>query len=399
MNKFLHFDWLAMRVALEGQSFIDVPRLSLQSKAEARQFLLAYGYDLDDSSTREELWRIYFQSLSFLREQLLENGEKVPDEFLKRGPQTDILRLLVDASQATGLVHTKLSQEERNKKIKGRWSCALLRVMHIISHLDNDVRLENFNFAREQIFTRFDKHINYVGGRRWKFGSGPNAVTLVRYIKKERKDRNSIIVKLLSKPNNVVEEIYDRLGLRFVTESRFDCYRLVQQMFDLGVVSAPNIHPGRAVNSLIPYEILSQTVETLKRDLNSGLLSTKTARKKISRLEQEDIVPVTALRNPFSSRWYRALQFTCRQLIVAPDPTYRFWQEVQKTMASAKGAQAALKKVPVSLREKRTFYYPFEIQVMDKESYVESIGGRSRHREYKSKQRLMARNRVLRDLV
>ena len=105
------------------------------------------------------------------------------------------------------------------------------------------------------------------------------------------------------------------------------------------------------------------------------------------------------IRNPFSSRWYRAIQFTCRQLIVAPDPTFRFWNEVQEAVGTSKTAQNLLKKIPITLREKRTFYYPFEIQILDLESYVESIGGRSRHREYKAKQRLMARNRVLRDLV
>ena len=36
------------------------------------------------------------------------------------------------------------------------------------------------------------------------------------------------------------------------------------------------------------------------------------------------------------------------------------------------------------------------LQIMDLQSYVESIGGRSRHRDYKAKQKLMARNRVLR---
>lgn len=388
-----------MRVALEGQSFLDVPKLSVSSKADAKIFLNSYGYDIEDPSTREDLWRLYFQSLSFLREQLLEGNEKVPEEFLTRGAQTDILKLLVDASHAAGLTHTKMSAQEKQQKIKGRWACALLRVMHIISHLDNDVRLENFNFARQQIFERFDKHVSYAGGRRWKFGTGSQAITLVRYIKKERKDRNSILIKLLSKPNNVVEEVFDRLGLRFVTENRFDCYRLIQRMVDLGCVSAPNLHPGRAVNSLIPFEVLSQVVESTKKDLASGLISLKTAKKKIQKLEEDGIVPVAALRNPFSSRWYRAIQFTCRQLIVAPDPTFRFWAEIQKELAPLKGAQAALKKIPISVREKRTFYYPFEIQVMDIESYVESIGGRSRHREYKSKQRLMARNRVLRDLV
>jgi uncharacterized protein (TIGR04562 family) len=395
----LEFDWPSMRVALEGLSCLDLPKLNVKTKAEAKNFCLAYGYDLDDLGVREEIWRLYFQSISFIRDQLLETGEKFPEEFLSRGPQTDILRLLLDASSVGGVSSSKLSPLERQRLRKGKWACSILRVMHIISHLDNDVRLENFNFAREQIFERFDSHVTYTGSRRWKFGSGPNAVTLVRYIKKERKDRNSILIKLLSKPNNVVEEIFDRLGLRFVTENRFDCYRLVQAMINLGVVSAPNIHPGRAINSLIPFDILSQNVDSIRKELEKGEISWKVASRKIQSIEQENLVPLGMMRNPFSSRWYRAIQFTSRQLIGAPDPTFKFWQEIQRGLAKVKSAETALKKIPITLREKRTFYYPFEVQIMDLESYVESIGGRSRHRDYKAKQRLMARNRVLRDLV
>ena len=397
MLKQLHFDWAALRVALEGSSYLDTPRLNVSSRAEARQFLLSYGYDLDDTSVREELWRIYFQSVAFLRDQLLDPGEKIPDEFLTRGPQSDILRLILDASSVPDLPSSTAAQ--RAQRTRGRWACAILRVMHIISHLDNDVRLENFHFARQQIFERFDSLVSPNGNRRWKFGTHLQSVPLVRYIKKERKERNSILIKLLSKPHNVVEEIYDRLGFRFVTETRFDCYRLVETLFKLGVVSAPNIQPGRAMNSLIPFETLKQTVDSAAHDLMKGDISVRIARRRIQKLEEENLVPLGMIRNPFSSRWYRAIQFTCRQLIVAPDPTFRFWNEVQEAVGTSKTAQNLLKKIPITLREKRTFYYPFEIQILDLESYVESIGGRSRHREYKAKQRLMARNRVLRDLV
>ena len=271
--------------------------------------------------------------------------------------------------------------------------------MHIISHLDNDVRLENFHFAREQIFARFDEFVEAAGKRRWRFGSGSNAVPLVRYIKKQRKERNSIIIKLLSKPQTVVEEIYDSLGFRFVTENRFDAYRLIQAMVASGAISAPNIQPGRSVNSLLPFDHVKSSVEAIVSELEDGKISQRIAQKKIQTLEQEGLIPLGSLRNPFSSSWYRAVQMTCRQLIVAPDPTFKFWNQIRSKFESSKGGPEILKKIPMVFREKRTFYYPFEIQIMDKESYVESIGGRSRHREYKARQRLMARNRVLRDLI
>ncbi len=381
----LSFEWPALQVALEGHSFLDIPRLNILTKADAKHFLFSYGYDVDDLLVREEVWRIYFQALSFLQNHLLESGESIPVEFLSRGQQSDVIRLLTEAS--------------KSGSVKGRWSCAILRIMHIISHLDNDIRLENFAYAREQIFERFDRFLKTAGGRRWRFGTGPKAIPLVRCIRKQRKERSSILMKLLSKPHTVVEEIYDSLGFRFVTESRFDAYRLINDIMKSGAVSAANIQPGRSVNSLIPLDLFRQTIESIEHDLSRGAISPKLAHRRLQKVEEEGLVSWSQIRNPFSSRWYRALQFTCRQLIIAPDPTFRFWSEVRTELVKNKNIEAALKKLPITIRERRTFFYPFEIQIMDKESYVESIGGRSRHREYKAKQRLMARNRVLRDLV
>jgi uncharacterized protein (TIGR04562 family) len=401
MFKSLEFDWTSLRVVLEGTSSIDSPRLNLPNKAAAKQFLLSYGYDIDDPLVREELWRIYFQSVSFIQDQLLDSGEKIPDELLVRGAGSDLLRLLVEASnnQTTKTVFSPSSHKSLGRGLIGKWACAILRVMHIISHLDNDVRGENFQFARQQIFDRFDKFVLPSGPRRWKFQFDDKHVTLVRYIKKERKERNSILIKLLSKPLSFVEEIYDRIGFRFVTENRYDAYKLLQLLIDSGSLSVANIQPGRSLNSLIPFEALHQTVTQTQKELERGEISVRLARRMIQKLEEEHHVPIGVARNPLSSRWYRSIQFTGRQMISAPDPAFKFWNEVQAHLAKVPAIRSNLKKIPISLREKKTFYYPFEIQIMDVESYVESIGGRSRHREYKDKQRLMARNRVLRDLV
>lgn len=381
----LDFEWPSFRVALEGRSYLDVPKLALENKNDAKLFLKSYGYDIDDPLIREEIWRIYFESLSFIKNHLLDPGEKIPTEFFMRGNHSEILRLLTEAS--------------KRSSDRGRWACSILRVMHIVSHLDNDVRIENFGHAREQIFTSMDSHITSVGGRRWRFGGKEMGIPLVRYIKKERKERPSILMKLLSRPTNVVEEIYDSLGFRFVTETRFDAYRLIHQLFRSGAVSPANIQPGRSVNTLIPLDIFKQTIDETRELLDRGELGPKTLAKALKKIEDETLVSWSLVRNPNTSRWYRAIQFTCRHLVVAPDPTYRFWSEIKPELEKAKNAATLLKKIPITLRERRTFYYPYEIQILDKDSYVESIGGRSRHREYKAKQRLMARNRVLRDLI
>jgi len=382
----LNFDWDALQAATEGRSYIDVQKLGVTSKGEAKKFLLAYGYDIDDPQVREEIWRIYFEALAFMREALLDPGEEIPQSFLSRNQQSDVVKLILDASRQSG-------------EASSRWSCALLRVMHIISHLDNDVRYDNFRYAREQIFNRFDSMIARLDqGRRGAFVLGDQSVQLVRYFKKERKDRNSTLVKLLSKPKAMVEAIYDRIGFRFVTETKWDAFQLMRLLLDSGVLSPPNIHPQRSFNTLLPTEQFRDFVEDLRHQVKDFGLGENEAGRAVRALEQEGGVSLGVARNRFTSSWYRAIQFTCRQLIVAPDPTFRFWQGVRSEIVKHPGMEDVLREIPITLREKRTFYYPFEIQILDKESYIESIGGRSRHREYKTRQRLMARNRVLRDL-
>lgn len=382
----LNFDWDALWSATEGRSYIDIPKLNVHSKQEARLFLLAYGYDVEDPHVREELWKIHFEAVAFLRDSLLDEGESIPQEFLSRNQHSDVVKLLLEASR-------------QSPEASSRWSCAILRVMHIISHLDNDVRFENFKFAREQIFHRFDSMIQKAENeRRWIFSQGDQNVRMVRYFKKERKDRSSILIKLLSKPKAMVEAIYDRIGFRFVTDTKWEAFQLIRMMVDSGVVSPANIHPQRSFNTLIPTQQFREFVEDLRHQLKNNVIDEAEARHLLLRLEGETGVSLGSARNRFTSSWYRAVQFTCRQLIVAPDPTYRFWTALREELIARPNIEEILKEIPITLREKRTFYYPFEIQVLDKESYVEAIGGRSRHREYKARQRLMARNRVLRDL-
>ncbi len=45
--------------------------------------------------------------------------------------------------------------------------------------------------------------------------------------------------------------------------------------------------------------------------------------------------------------------------------------------------------------ERLCFYFPFEIQLMDRESYLKTREGLASHKEYKQRQREAVRKRVL----
>lgn len=376
-------DWQPLNLAISGESVVDFPRLDIQNSSDAKTFLNAYGYDSDDQIIREEIWRIYFEALHFIRNVLLEPGESIPATFFERNNQNDILKLLVEASQP---------ERERTA-----WACAILRVMHTISHLDNDLRLENFHTAREKIFSQFDPFVIEVGQRKWVFGrSVEEGVPLVRYQKKVRKERNSMILKLISKAQNDVELIYDSLGFRFVVEKRIDAIRLVEKFFDLGAISYANIQPRRSFNNLVDTDQLHREMDRLRMGVEKNEYTVSQAEELFSNLDiPPPEAPEQGPKNQFSSPFYRALQFTCRHLIHVQDSTLPVLDRIRDQLGKSVAGKRFLKTFPIVLREKKTFYYPFEIQITDRESYVENLRGRSSHRDYKAKQRQMARKRVL----
>jgi uncharacterized protein (TIGR04562 family) len=377
-------DWQPLSLAISGESIVDFPRLDIQNNSDAKTFLSAYGYDAEDPIVREEMWRIYFEALHFIRNVLLEDKEGIPPSFFERNNQNDISKLLVEASQPG--------------RERAKWACSILRVMHTISHLDNDLRLENFHTAREKIFSQFDPFVIEVAQRKWIFGrDSEDAIPLVRYQKKVKKERNSMILKLLSKAQNDVELIYDSLGFRFVVERRIDAIRLVEKFFDVGAISYANIQPRRSFNNLVDTEELHKMMDKLRHSVEKDEISATQAEEKYRQLDLPPPVdgPVGGPKNQFSSPFYRALQFTCRHLIHVQDSTLPVLDRVRSQLGKSVAGKRFLKTFPIVLREKKTFYYPYEIQITDRESYVENLRGRSSHRDYKAKQRQMARKRVL----
>lgn len=380
-------EWLPLSIAISGESIVDFPRLDVKSRLDAKTFLFAYGYDSDDPVVREEIWRIYFEAVYFLRNVLLDPGEELPSSFFERNNQNDILKLLVEAS---------MPQSERTG-----WVCCILRVMHTISHIDNDLRSENFNTAREKIFSQFDPFVHPAGRRRWTFGrNGEEGILLVRYQKKIKKDRNSLIIKLISKAQNDMEFIHDSLGFRFVVEKKIDAIRLLERIFDVGAISYANIQPRRSYNNLLDTEQLHSEMEKLRFAVDQREMNEDQAEAKLRSLDlSPPELPADKLKNPFSYPFYRALQFSCRHLIQVQDATLPLFEKIRAQLQKSVAGKRFLKTFPIVLRERKSFYYPFEIQITDKESYVENIRGRSSHREYKEKQRQMARQRVLKNLI
>ncbi len=281
----------------------------------------------------------------------------------------------------------------------------ILKVMHTILHVDKDLRFNYFQAIQTQIFDRFYKYLyrnreeNLFLGEKEK---GTN-IPLVDFETKSKKGRDSVVIKLLHKAENVAEELFDRVGVRIVTESRFDAIRIVKFLLDKFIIIPHNIKPSRSVNTLVDlvrfrdqYNRLVKSV--LRNDLSEEafLLAVKKEIENCS-IYTEDGNNLHTLKN------YQSIQFTCRQLVRYRNPFFKEFNELRqqaKTVENNNKLASKILNLDVGLvpREVR-FFYPYEVQILDLKSHKTNTEGEASHQEYKKSQIQTAMKRVFKSLI
>lgn len=328
------FPFQTLRAMVGGQSAIDVQRLQVRSLAEGEAFMECYGYRWSDPDERDEIEALRRDALVFIDEVLLEPGERIPDWVRE---ETDVRALLMAVSGDT----------------PAPWACGLLRVMHTLAHARSDFTVRFAAQIEDQILGRFEPWL-----RREASGVWLGDVPLVRFEARERKALHSLVLKLLHKTENVAADIFDRLGLRFVTRNRLEALLVVRFLRSHNVVMFANVKPSRSKNTLVDLERLETRIEGKTPDLVA-------LADEVESWPYPDASPDPS--NPYSSRSYHAIQFTARQRVRVTDEAGEVFR----------------------------FFFPFEIQILDEPSFVQSRVGFASHEEYKARQRDAARLRVL----
>jgi uncharacterized protein (TIGR04562 family) len=383
------FAWPILRVVHEGLSILDVPHLEVKSMEEATNFIQAYGFDPNDTEDVELIWSFFDEAIVFL-EKSLNDAEfpKVPEHLRNRKAVSDIRRVLLMASVG-------------DRGADQVWACAILRVMHVLIHLAHDPRLKFFDQVQNQVLSRLDNYlyvdstdgVTYLGPREEEGG-----IKLLFFKKKDRKDREREIIKLLHKADNLAEEIYDRLGFRLVTETKFDAIRAVRLMLQRNIISLPNVRPGRSRNRLIDVARLQSELERIQASLAANPHpSEEDFQRMLRRLERRIGFRRIgrSLMNPHSSEYYRAIQFTCRELVKVKNPMHQLYTHLKSQLENIHGGmQVIYESFPKIPKPNEYVFFPYEIQIMDVKAYADSIFGKSNHEEYRRKQLETARNRV-----
>ena len=363
-DTYLTFPWELFNVVLSHKSFVDIGRLNIRSFAEAHHYIKNYGFDLDDADYKLQAQNIIHEAKQFIQTYLLEDPDG-EDPVLAMPPnimfEDDIRNLIVLSSD----------KEPSTEQV---WACAILRVAHTIAHVDNDLAKYFFPGIKRQIFERFMNHLRVDRDNKYLLGRGKNAISLELFEMKNEKSRESMIMKLLHKSENVTADIFDRVGVRIVTKSLLDIILVLKYFMENHVISFANIKPSRTRNTLVNVKEFIEGVEQLKQGKKGNLSESDIKEYLESCVAADGEYKQEARRrssdyNPHSSTAYTSLQLTGRQLITIKDP--------------------------FSFSLNYRFFFPFELQVLDQKSYFESRTGRASHEEYKKNQRRVVRRRVL----
>lgn len=128
MSYNFHFDPGVLQTLVGGTPSLDIQRLNIRGLDEAHHFVKAYGYDLSSEKDLDLLWRYYRRAVNYIRTHLLQEGEEIPEMLADPNQLKNLAYLLIYAS----------TREVKQNSVQN-WACAILRVMHVLVHLENDL--------------------------------------------------------------------------------------------------------------------------------------------------------------------------------------------------------------------------------------------------------------------
>ncbi|PIE89214.1 MAG: TIGR04552 family protein [Acidobacteria bacterium] len=356
-------DWHSMGPVLSGVSIIDLKKLSVKNKKQALDYALNYGLDVSNPIKEQLVQDIHIEAVQCIEDMFLPTGCVIP-------PVVSAPRSPLDL-----LVYASGYDMGRNEDIQA-WSCAILKVMHCFFQLEYDLKLKNINSIRKQIYADYESLIS-MRDEAIFLEDKKESLPLFFFKFKKKKSKQSIILKLLHKPHMAPSDIYDHLGIRFVLNTKIECLLAFDFFSRHSLITEANIKPFRSRNTLVDIEEAKKLFDKYKKRLKkSDEYPAEIYRKMDKKLPVMKLENVKNI-NPFSASDYRSIQITVRKMIELSD-------SIPTGMHGASLAPA-----------QDTFYFDYEIQLIDKETWLKTRRGPTSHAAYKRRQVEVARRRVL----
>ena len=314
----------AVRLMLRGDSVIDWHRLSFQDHAEVDRFLRLNEFDPESEAEMERFEDIRSDAVDYLARAF---AMAIPDEVAADLPARDLF--LVASSSGP---HQK-------------WACVVLKVMHIIHHINGRQALLKVSVSDEIIFREIEMKVLQVVEQLRAAGA---PLTEFEW---SRKPRDSQITKLLAKKSTLAASIYDKLRFRLIVPQHADLVPMLATL-TRQLIPFNYVVPGESVNQLV--------------DLKAVLAAD----------EVNGHEPTEVPYNEFSGPEYRIVNFVA-------DLPLRLERLVPKHEMAPELSHVV--------------FVLTEFQVCDKATALRNESGASSHEAYKQRQHERVRMRLFRD--
>ncbi len=336
LERFSLPDLEMVRLILRGGSVLDWHRLNL-SRTDAKAFLRVHRIDLKNPDCVALVDRIRTEAVTYLRETL---SFPVPVP-VRKASLTDLIEMAGDNSSR----HRQLC------------ACTLLKAMHIINHFDASEARQALAMTDQELFhaaeRRIYRTISHMMAKR---------LPIVEFMG-GRKQRASMVTKLLSKNTPLATQLFDKMRFRVITNSRDDILPIINYL-------ARNLFPfnyllaEESYNSLIPFATFCAEHPNLA----------KLAKK--LQLEPEIDNRLLSLANEHSSPNYRVVHWVADMPLRVPDFMNAFRTD-------------GVNPVPRPIIHVRT-----ELQILDRRTHRQNERSDASHKKYKDRQTKSVANRL-----
>lgn len=336
LNDLSLHDLEAIRLLLAGGSVIDWQRLNFTDNHSVDEFLKCQAFEMSEARDRARTESIKENAIRYLEK----NFEfPVP----KPVAQSSIEDLLLMAS---GKGHRQMC------------ACTILKVMHIIHHLEARELMFMLSISDLEVFQMVEKKVYKVIGD--LLSQGLPILEIVG----GRKNKDSLYTKLLHKRETHAAQIYDKLRFRIVTRHKDDILPVVTHLMR-EVFAFNYIVPQESTNTMFPLKAYCDSVPHL-----SALYP-----KMQPSVDADDVFADNQVDNRFTSNKYRVVHFVV-------DLPLRLPNEI---LEEAPPAAHALGSV---------VFGQTEFQVIDRETEQKNELGDASHDAYKKRQMLAVKRRL-----
>ncbi|MGF1469663.1 MAG: TIGR04552 family protein [Sandaracinaceae bacterium] len=328
-------DLEAIRLVLRGGSVIDWHRLNFADADEVSAFLGAHSLDPSRPADRARAEAVKNSAISYLRRFF---DFPIP----KAVAEKDVAALLLLASSRG---HRQLC------------ACTILKVMHIIHHLEARELLFMLPMSDQELFHLMEQKVYRMVGAMLAQGFPILEFT------GGRKNKDSLYTKLLSKPETHAAQIYDKLRFRIVTRGPEDIFPTLKHLmrrvfpFNYGV-------PLESTNTLLHFRAHCEAHPDLARLLPGLQLDLS--------VEEGDRPNVD---NRFTSPRYRVIHFVVDMPVRVPP----------EVMDQAPPAAWSLGPI---------VFGQTEFQILDRATERENERGEASHEAYKRRQHAAVARRL-----